>query len=63
MVTIYVFGSEAVRLPIEVSLAITSDSFAAGLTGTYFYIKDADGKPVEGVTLSVSGSGLNAGPQ
>lgn len=50
------FGSDQVRFPIEVSYQISSDIFAAGLTGTYFYIKDTNGNPVSGVSLSVSGS-------
>jgi exopolysaccharide biosynthesis protein/predicted phosphodiesterase len=50
------FGSDQVRLPIEVSYQISSDVFAAGLTGTYFYIKDADGNPVPEVQLSLNGT-------
>lgn len=56
------FGSDQVRFPIEVSYQISSDVFAAGLTGTYFYIKDTNGKPVPGVSLSVSGSEDTLGP-
>ena len=56
------FGSDQVRFPIEVSYQISSDIFAAGLTGTYFYIKDTNGNPVSGVSLSVSGSEDTLGP-
>lgn len=56
------FGSDQVRLPIEVSYQISSDIFAADLTGTYFYIKDTNGNPVSGVSLSVSGSETPLGP-
>lgn len=56
------FGSDQVRFPIEVSYQISSDIFAARLTGTYFYIKDTNGDPVSGVSLSVSGSEDTLGP-
>ena len=51
------FGSDQVRFPIEVSYQSSSDMFAAGLTGTYFYIKDTNGNPVSNVQLSLSGTG------
>lgn len=56
------FGSQAVRLPIEVAYQITSDCFVAGLKGTYFYIKDAEGQPVSGVELTVDGAETRLGP-